>query len=449
MIELRPTTSISHRLVLALTVMVTALWLLSTAMALVIVHKALDTSLDSALQEVAQRLLTLAANAGAKGGDAAATGEPVDAGLIGEHDEYLTYQVKDAKGRVILRSHDAPAEPFPVALVMGFADTESLRVYTEGTVDRSLFIQVAETHAHRHGPLVKAALALAVPLLLLVPLAALAIRRVVGRCMAPLLAVQREISRRGSGNLTPIGRIDVAAELTPITAAVDRLLEQLEAAFEAERAFTANSAHELRTPLASALAQVQRLRATLSEPAQKERVAGIEQELRRLVGLTEKLLQLSRAESGMAMARTPNATNLLPILQVIVDDVQRGTRGPQGVRLEAEVAELLSHMDVDAFGIVVRNLLENAIHHGAATEPVVVRVEAGERLRIVNAGPVVPVEMLAALTRRFTRGATTAGGAGLGLAIADTILRQCGGRLELSSPAAGRTDGFEAVVDLG
>ena len=313
-----------------------------------------------------------------------------------------------------------------------------------------MFIQVAETHAHRHEALWESGMALVLPILLLAPLSAWVIRRIVYRGMSPMISIQREISDRGAGNLTAIEDAGIASELAPITAAVNTLIERLRFALEAERAFASNSAHEMRTPLAAALAQVQRLQAQLTDASHKERAAGIARDLRRLVDLTEKLLQLSRAESGTALTLGHRETDLMPILELIVDDMAHGARAAgRSILIERAANEIVSRLDVDAFGIVTRNLIENALNHGDGGEPVVVRVEPNLRLTVVNGGRVVPAATLEGLKRRFTRGATTANGAGLGLAIADTILRQSGGRLELRSPATGRTDGFEAIVDLG
>jgi two-component system OmpR family sensor kinase len=69
-------------------------------------------------------------------------------------------------------------------------------------------------------------------------------------------------------------------------------------------------------------------------------------------------------------------------------------------------------------------------------------------IRITNDGPVVPMWVSAGLTRRFVRGEATSPGAGLGLAIAETIMNQVGGRLDLLSPAPGRDQGFEARLML-
>ncbi len=443
--------SITRRLTVTLTAFIAGFWLIATALAMLVMHHELDQSLDSSLQEAAQRLLTLAVENGV------GTTRPADTavrqrqgGIIVKHDEYLTYQVRDRSGQVLLRSHDAPEKPFTSELEPGFVNTEAQRVFTEATADGAVFIQVAETHAHRHEALWESGMALVLPILLLAPLSAWVIRRIVYRGMSPMISIQREISDRGAGNLTAIEDAGIASELAPITAAVNTLIERLRFALEAERAFASNSAHEMRTPLAAALAQVQRLQAQLTDASHKERAAGIARDLRRLVDLTEKLLQLSRAESGTALTLGHRETDLMPILELIVDDMAHGARAAgRSILIERAANEIVSRLDVDAFGIVTRNLIENALNHGDGGEPVVVRVEPNLRLTVVNGGRVVPAATLEGLKRRFTRGATTANGAGLGLAIADTILRQSGGRLELRSPATGRTDGFEAIVDLG
>jgi len=104
------------------------------------------------------------------------------------------------------------------------------------------------------------------------------------------------------------------------------------------------------------------------------------------------------------------------------------------------------YTDPDALGIVLQNLIDNALAHGNRSEPVTVRVTPDGTIAVANAGPVVPPESLATLTRRFVRGGTSAEGLGLGLSIVEAIMAQAGGRLDLFSPARGRTDGFEAVL---
>jgi two-component system OmpR family sensor kinase len=105
-------------------------------------------------------------------------------------------------------------------------------------------------------------------------------------------------------------------------------------------------------------------------------------------------------------------------------------------------------IDPDAFAVAVRNLVENALKHGAPDRPVHVLVDDGGTVRVRNAGGVLDEAELARLGQPFVRGATTADGSGLGLSIVRSILEQAGGKLVLQSPAPGASDGFEAALVL-
>jgi two-component system OmpR family sensor kinase len=103
-------------------------------------------------------------------------------------------------------------------------------------------------------------------------------------------------------------------------------------------------------------------------------------------------------------------------------------------------------IDPDAFAILLRNLVENALRHGDPSEPVRIAVDGGT-ITVVNGGPAIDPDGLERLRRRFVR-ASAAPGSGLGLSIADAVTRTIGADLNLRSPASGRPDGFEAVVRL-
>ncbi len=431
--------SITRRLILTLTAGAVILWVLATLFAIVVLRNEQQQALDGGLRETAERILPLAIDALVDDADGDRDGAvdyqpPLDSG---EHSEQVVYQVRQPDGRILMRSFNAPAEPFDAPLAEGFSTHSPWRLYTMSDRESGLFIQIAESEQRREATLFGSALAMLVPLVLLVPLGALGIALAVRSGLAPLRRVGDEIARRGAGNLAPLEIGDTPAELTPMTVAIDGLLGRLRAAFEAERALAANSAHELRTPIAGSLAQTQRLVEELDGLPAQERARRVEDSLHRLSALAAKLLALSRAESGTA--RTSGAIDLIPALRLIVEDANATGNVVLNVAAPLEAA-----IDLDAFGIVMRNLIENALLHGSATEPVAVTVGDGQQIEVTNAGPVVPADRLAQLTRRFARGDTAAPGSGLGLTIVDTIMRQVGGRLELQSPGVDRSDGFTA-----
>jgi two-component system OmpR family sensor kinase len=437
--------SITRHLVLVLTIGATTLWLLGGLVTMLVVRSELERTLDGGLRETAERVLPLAIDGLTDDTD-------------GDHDpggrhpglpesgrgEYVVYQVRDANG-LRMRSHDAPEEPFAAPLVEGFVTASPWRIYTTGDPRSGLYIQVAESVERRNAALWGSAAALLLPLLLLIPASILGIRWAVERGMRPLRRLGNEVARRDVANLEPVGDATAPQELRPISSAIDGLLLRLRAAFDAERALAANSAHELRTPIAGSLAQAQRLVDELAGHAAQGRARRVEESLHRLSTLADKLLALSRAEAGVARLAEP--IDLLPALRLIAADAQRAF-GPRLTLVVAPGTRLVAQLDLDAFGIVMRNLLENAQLHGPSGGPVEIAVGAGF-VEVSNAGPVVPGDRLAVLARRFERGSAEAPGSGLGLAIVESITRQVGGRLELLSPRPGHADGFTARIVLG
>ncbi len=290
----------------------------------------------------------------------------------------------------------------------------------------------------------EAGTALVLPVLILIPASIFAVILVVRRTLQPVQTLRDEIGKKDGGNLAPLATQPFPPELHPIARSVNLLLGRLRSTIDAEREFTANSAHELRTPIAGALAQAQRLHADIP-PELAPRVENIEKSLQHLAHLAEKLLQMSRAEARIGL--TDKTSDLIPVLELVIDDMSRTAIGASRIRFTNRCEGALSgRIGPDAFGIIIRNLLENALIHSPPKSPVQVIAETDGAIRVVNAGPTVDPVLLPKLTTRFTRGHSTADGTGLGLAIVKSLVEQTGGKLVLSSPAEGQQDGFEARV---
>jgi two-component system OmpR family sensor kinase len=437
----RATWSLRTRLALGLAVAIALLWLGAAALAGLVLRREIDEVFDSALQEVAQRVLPLAYSE-VLARDADSTTQHM--APIGTHRETITWVVRDGEGRVLLQSSDADPARLPKATAPGFLTTERLRTYSEAAVRGTIVVTTAEELGHREAAVRGAVTALVWPLFALVPIALLGVWMMVRLTLGPVVAFRRAIEGRGRGNLSPVTSSGLPDELTPVAAAVDALIERLRGTLEAERGFTANSAHELRTPIAAALAQTQRLLAELPEGATRERAQAIAAALRRLARLSEKLLQLAKAEGGGLLAEHP--APLAPVLRLVIEEVARQTDCDD--RLDVRIAPgggPVSDLDADAFAILARNLVENAVKHGSPDTPVTVRLDDGAFV-VSNRGAIVPADRLALLTRPFERGPTRSDGSGLGLAIAAAICRGAGLGLELASPIPGAADGFRATV---
>ncbi len=436
--------SITARLILGLTLGTTILWCGAATYSSYISYHELNEAFDHALHESAQRLLPLAADSalGHEGHDARAIHH-----FIEGRNEYLSFQLRDASGRIVMRTHDAPLKPYNVTPSPGFSTVGDYRLFTDTDETTGLTITVAETTKGRREAAFGGVAAMLWPLVALIPLNALAIWLAVRGAMKPVLRLSGDIATRSGDNLAPLDISDQPAELRPIADAVARLVERLRAALDAERAFAANSAHELRTPIAGALARTQRMIAELRDPDDRRRARDVEATLKRLSGLAEKLMQLSRADAGVS--RGDRDVDLIAVLDLVVDDCAKRLGAPERLHyVKPAGATLMARMDMDAFATVVRNLIDNAANHGTAGGRVDVEVAPEGVIRVINDGPVVPPEVLAGLKRRFVRGETMSAGAGLGLAIAETIMSQTGGSLALLSPAPGREQGFEARLML-
>ncbi len=419
------------------------MWLLSTMGSALVIRHELDEAFDSNLQEAAQRLLPLAVI------DIVDRGQSAPARIVTDldnHEEYLTYLVRDVSGAVLLRSHDVESAVFPPIPSRGFRDTATHRLYGEAAISGTIYIEVAEPLAHRRKATVEATAALLIPLFVLLPVSLIGVWWFVRRSMKPVLAFRDEIETRGGSDLSLLSPPSVPDEISPIVNAVNRLLDRLRRTLETERSFTANSAHELRTPIAATLAQTQRLLAELPDGAARNRTRRIEDSLRNLGRLSEKLMQLAKAEGGGLLGEKPQ--QLSEVLTHVLDDFFKRHDGKR-IQLEmTENAPLISRMDPDAFGILMRNLIENAFKYGDEGTPIKVSISGEKKIRVVNHCTVVPPERLSQLTDRFKRGTSEALGFGLGLAIAEAIASGAGGKLQLFSPATGLDDGFEVLVVL-
>lgn len=458
--------SLHARLGLSLGLALTLLWIAAASVTAVVVRREMDAVFDAALQETAQRLLPLAV--------LDIIGREEDAvtqrlGAIRAHDEFFTYLVRDAKGRILLQSHATDPAAFPEYDGPGFRDTATHRFYNEEALRGSVRITVAEPLDHRRAVARQVQMSLGLPLVVVVPAALLAMLVAVRASLAALDRFGARLTARGPHDLSPLPPDGLPAELLPMAETVNGLLGRLQGAFEAERSFAANVAHELRTPLAGAIAQAQRIRAeartgggtgsgtggvtgSVTEAGYgtggstcAARAGEIEVTLKRLTRFCERLLQLARAEGGRL--RLGHVADLGPVARLVVDELARGA-APGRVTLSLPDRPVLSDLDPDAFAILCRNLVENALRHGGGDAPVEVTLGRDGTLTVANAGPVVPPAVLAGLTARFERGGRTTDGSGLGLAIVAAIAERIGSRLILVSPRPGHTDGFEASIRL-
>ncbi|MBN9451365.1 MAG: sensor histidine kinase N-terminal domain-containing protein [Bosea sp.] len=437
--------SLQWRLSLWLGLSIALVWAVAAAVTTQNLRHQMDEVFDSELAETGQRLLPLAVRdiIGRDSDDSASQ----SVATMREHDEHFTYLVRNADGQTLLRSHSADPAVFPPFSGMGFSDTPTHRLYSDAALQGTITITVAEPHARRRAVARDVLVGLARPLALIVPLSLIGIWAVVRLSTTSLRRFRSEIELRGAGDLTAVAAGGLPSEIRPVEQAVNQLLERLRCALEAERSFAANSAHELRTPVAAALAQTQRLIIETTDGAARKRARDIEAALRRLSDLSEKLMQLAKAEGGRLHGA--EAVDTGTILRIIVGELTANAGGAGRIKLALPDGPVPARIDPDAFAILARNLIENALKHGSRSELVCVTLSVNGVLRVTNGGPAVPQELLTRLLNPFERGRAQAQGAGLGLAIAKAIATGTGSSLELLSPREGQEDGFEARLRIG
>lgn len=435
--------SLQGRLLLSLGTVLLVIWIGAAWATAVLLRHEIAEVFDSSLQETAQRLLPLAVQdiVGREDGDVGSQ----RLGAIRNHNELFTYVVRDDKGQILLQSHAADLSVFPPYEGPGFSRTATHRLYSEEALQGTVRITVAEPLAHRATVARNVQMGLGLPILLVIPAAFVAVVLAARRSTRPLRAFREQLETRSEKDLGPVASDELPSEITPLAVTLNALLERLRAAFEAERSLAANTAHELRTPLAGAIAQAQRIQTETAEPHTARRGADIEATLKRLTARAERLMQLARAEGGRL--QLDQMSDLRAAVRVVIDDMRRGL--PQDrISLSMPEPPVMSDIDPNAAGILCRNLVENALRHGSQLSPVEVTLDPDGLLTVSNDGPVVPPEMLAKLANRFERAGTSAPGSGIGLSIVSTIADRLGSSLTLRSPRPGTQSGFEASVRL-
>lgn len=449
-------TSLQRRLAIAVGLSVTLLWLAAAAVTAHRLDSEMQKVFDDGLKATAQRILPIARhdiredhrNGGSVEHDDDEEGEQDDdrAGPDREarYGEDVTFVVRDGNGRILLASRGADAAIFPPFVRQGFVRTETHQLYYDMNPSRDLTIAVAEPLDRRLELSRQMLLGLVTPLIVVVPLSLLAIVLVVRRSLRPIRGLKEELAHRGARDLSPLPATNLPSELRPISAGINQLLDRLKAAFNAERAFAANAAHELRTPVAGAIAQAQRIRSETKEEQTGQRATEIEMTLKRLMRMSEKLMQLARAEGGRLQSDEPS--DLRPVLEMIAQDFSRA--GEARLVLTLPQGPVHSKLDPDAVGILFRNLIENALKHGAQDGLVEAVLKADGSLCVANDGPVLPVETMERLMQRFERGDAKIGGSGLGLSIIRAIADRTGMTLKVISPRPIKHEGVEVQVKL-
>jgi signal transduction histidine kinase len=358
-------------------------------------------------------------------------------------DEQLDFvvQIWTVDGRSIYASRRHSA--LPARALLGFADvragTQVWRTFSVATRDR--VIQIAQPREIRENLAAHAALRSVLPLLPLAPVMALLVWWLAASTLGPLQRVAAGVRQRDEQSLDPLPTAGLPDEVAPLVQALNALLQRLGRSLDTQRAFVADAAHELRSPLTALKLQLQLLRRAADEPARAAAIEGLGAGIDRAARLVEQLLTLARTEPGTPVGPV-ESFDLGELVREAVADahVLAQTRGTT-LRFEAETTAQVRG-ERAALSALARNLVDNAVRYSPSTSTVEVRVRGdgdGAVLEVDDAGPGIPAsERERVFDRFYRRTASDGDGSGLGLAIVRGVAERHRAQVTLGdSPAGG------------
>lgn len=357
-------------------------------------------------------------------------------------DDDVVIRIWDGTGRSLYLSHARPNLPEQVEL--GFSDANTpegpWRVYS--VAFGPAVVQIAQPYSARHAVAARMALRTVAPLLILLPLLGWIVWLAVGRGLAPLGSVAKQVQARDAAALSPLPTQGLPDEIRPLTNALNDLLTRLGTALAHQRAFVADAAHALRTPLAALKLQLQVADRAQNEDERRAAHADLHRGVERMIRLVGQLLTLARQEPGAAdTQRAPVALDAVAaevVAELSPAAVHKGI--DLGVDMASQPASVLGN--ADALRVLLVNLVDNALCYCPRGARVDVSTghppDGGVQLVVEDNGPGIPEEERERVLDRFYRPTQApTGGSGLGLAIVREIAQAHDATLTLEAREGG------------
>jgi two-component system sensor histidine kinase QseC len=371
--------------------------------------------------ELPQRLAQM------RSGSARATAPSIESMHL-QYERSLRYQVWGRDGVLILRSANAPSAP--MTLQEGLSESpgqngSTWKFFAVWDRHHDFRIVVSEDYGLRNRLVRSIALHVASPLGLGLPVLILLVWLSIRRSLAPLDRLVMDVESRKPDNLDLIDNSQTPHEVKPMVQALNHLLQRMALSIEGERRFTANAAHELRTPLAAIQAQVYLVKSAHDEQERHNAVTQLQRGVERAIRLVGQMLTLARLDPQTALADT-QAVNLSEVAKSVCAELaplalQRG----QTLELHADTAMDTIPGNADMVSMLISNLVDNAIRYTPGDGLIHVEVCGTEQavcVQVHDNGPGIPAEQRERIFERFYRVAhSDQTGTGLGLAICRRI----------------------------
>ncbi|MCA0403395.1 MAG: two-component sensor histidine kinase [Proteobacteria bacterium] len=357
----------------------------------------------------------------------------------------FNFQVWSDSKKLLLHSANAPQIPL-TANDEGFSDEvvgkQKWRVFSAHNEKANIHTILAERYDTRNELGQRIAQDDIYIMLLTFPLSGLLIWIIIGRGLDSLDKVAEEVANRAPTHLEPVDLKEVPEEIKPVIDELNKLFFRLKEGFEREKRFAADAAHELRTPLAALKAQAQ---VALNSNNIEEKNLALHKliaSVNRSAHIVQQLLTMSKLVPEAATINDIDKVNLVKITrEILAMLVPAAVEKQIELEFEPEKDPIYIFGNPTAIGILIRNLVDNAIRYSTENGKASVRVfqEKNEViLEVCDNGPGIPEELQQRVFERFFRVlGNKSPGSGLGLAIVQQICDLHAAKVELASPKQG------------
>ena len=409
---------------------VSAAWLATMVFSYIDAHHEVDELFDAQLAQAAQTLLALASHEDGDGIE--------DLGEVAhKYQRQLRFQIWRSDGKLLVRSNNAPVSA--LTEISGFSEVEAKdghwRQFSQWNPERTLQVQVSENHYFRDDLIGQIAWRLLLPALFGLPLIGLWVWVGTRRGLASLDELAAQIASRAPQQLQALQPATAPEEMRPMLEALNGLFQRVEGALEAEQRFTADAAHELRTPLAALQAQLQVALRARDEAERDRSLQQLQTGLARASHLVDQMLQLARLDPHAGLP-DPHPVDIGLLSEAICAEL-----GPLILARKLDFAlqadkDCVISGQADWLHVLIRNLIDNAVRYTPEGGKVHVSVGGDTHaviLEVNDSGPGIPPNERPTALQRFRRlnqGDET--GSGLGLAIVMRIAELHGATVELS-----------------
>ncbi|WP_066155044.1 sensor histidine kinase [Hydrogenophaga pseudoflava] len=428
--------SLRRQLLLWLLLPQLVLWagggLLAYRIALSYAEKAIDQSLTQSVRALARQVKPI--------GSGLLIDFPRAAQDVLEQDpkDRISYMVSSPPGQFLLGNQTLPQPEEGMVgtegplLYAAEIDGKPLRIvaldvnYGEVNAPQTLRVQVGKSLAVQQRIARELIADMLAPLLAAGVLLSLAVYGGIQRGLAPLTRLTAQLENRSVNALSPIGMTQAPNEVHALVQAINGLLDEVARNVNQEKRFINDAAHQLRTPLAGLISQVELAQRENSDPVLGARLTKVRTGAERSAHLVHQLLTLARTETtarreplDLAALARDVAREWTP--RAVAAGVDLGFEGEEHRMVQGDALQLREAM---------ANLIDNALRYTPRGSAVTLKVEAdGERTRLLveDNGPGLSEADMAHVFQRFWRASELPGGCGLGLAIVQEIARRHGG----------------------